>query len=95
MLKLLYGKNAPRVLLYGSYARGDANASSDIDLLLIYQEKILPGEEIRRVGGLLAELNLRYQVLISVLPTNEDRYRNDPGIFWQNVRRESKTIRAI
>ena len=94
-LRRLYGDKAPLVLLYGSYARGNANPSSDIDVLLIYQQKVQPGREIRRVGTLLADLNLRYQVLISVLPADQTQYNSHPGVFWQNVRRESKPIEAI
>jgi predicted nucleotidyltransferase len=32
----LYGKEAPELLLYGSYARGDATPASDVDVLLLY-----------------------------------------------------------
>jgi predicted nucleotidyltransferase len=64
----LYGKSVPEILLYGSYARGQAHGDSDIDILLIYPKAIYPGVEIQRVSSLLADLNLRYGVLISILP---------------------------
>jgi uncharacterized protein len=94
-LQRLYGENAPAILLYGSYARGQAHLESDIDVLLIYPRDIYPGEEIRRVSSILADLNLRYQVLISILPTVESDYRDSQDAFWNNVRRESIPIEAI
>jgi uncharacterized protein len=94
-LHKLYGEKAPAIFIYGSYARGQAHQESDIDVLLIYPKDIYPGEEIRRVGSILAELNLRYQVLISILPVVESDYRHSKNAFWNNVRRESIPIEAI
>ncbi len=94
-LQKLYGKSAPAIILYGSYARGQAHNDSDIDILLIYPKDIYPGEEIRRVSSVLADLNLRYGVLISVLPATEGEYRNSTEMFWRNVRRERIPIEAI
>jgi predicted nucleotidyltransferase len=94
-LQKLYGKNAPAILLYGSYARGQAHDDSDIDILLIYTNDIYPGEEIQRISVVLADLNLRYGVLISVLPATEGEYRNSTEMFWRNVRRERIPIEAI
>lgn len=87
-LRRLYGKQAPSVMLYGSYARGEAAEGSDVDVLLIYPAVVPPGHEINRLGAILAELNLHYQVLISVLPVSEQAYQNSTGIFWRNIRQE-------
>lgn len=87
-LKKLYGEKTPRILVYGSYARDEAEPESDIDVLLLYTEEIHPGVEIRRLSSILADLNLRYQVLISIVPASEKQYRYARGSFWKNVRRE-------
>ena len=94
-IKSIYKQKAPRIRLYGSYARGDAYPGSDIDVLLIFPEKVKQAEEIRRLGALLAEINLRYQVLVSLLPVDANEYHHSPLGFWKNVRRESKAIEAI
>ncbi len=47
-----------------------------------------PSQEIRRVVPLLAELNLRYGMLLSVLPQSSAEYEEGEGPFWRNVRRE-------
>lgn len=78
--------------LYGSQARGDASPESDIDLVLLLRGMERPGQEIDRIVDLLAELNLKYQVLISVLPLEEGALENAQGAFWRNVRREGVAV---
>ena len=94
-LRQLYGPRAPLALVYGSYARGEENPNSDIDILLLYPRAIQPGKEIERVSAILAGLNLRYQVLISILPARKTDYRRAAGAFWQNIRREGVPIEQI
>ena len=94
-LAKLYGESVPDVLVYGSYARGEPNSESDIDILLLFPKEIRPGEEIRRVNWILADLNLRFQVLISVLPASENELRSSSTPFWENVRHESVPIESI
>lgn len=94
-LKKRYGRNAPLLLLYGSYARGEAKGDSDIDVVFIYAKDILPGQEITSLRAILAELNLRYQALISVLPVSADQYEHSEQAFWKQVRREGVKIGSI
>ena len=94
-LRALYGGQAPTVLVYGSYARAEEGNTSDIDLLLIYSHPIRPGREIQRVGSILANLNLRYQVLISVLPASVEDFQQATDVFWQALRREGVAIKRI
>ena len=94
-LRQLYGAQAPLALVYGSYARGEERPDSDIDILLLYQRTVRPGKEIERVSAILAKLNLRYQVLISVLPARAVDYHRATGVFWQNLRKEGVSIEQI
>lgn len=82
-----YGQHAPQVMVYGSYARGDENPESDVDVLLVY-----PSEEeivsLYELGSILSRLNLKYQVLISIMPVHKHQYETDSEMFWKNVRRD-------
>jgi len=83
-----YGDRYVRLWLYGSEARGEAHAESDVDVLLVLREVDHPTREIDRVADILADFNLRYGVLLSVLPVAEDALKTAEGPFWRNVRRE-------
>jgi hypothetical protein len=69
-----------------------AGPESDIDLILLLRGMERPGQEIDRIVDLLAELNLKYQVLISVLPLEEGAFEKAQGAFWRNVRREGVAV---
>ena len=87
-LERLYGDKLKNIILYGSWARGDATEDSDIDLLIVLGEEIIPGKEIDRMIEIITEINLKHKVLISVYPVSEKDYSivNSPLLI--NVRRE-------
>jgi predicted nucleotidyltransferase len=87
-LDKIYRPNSPEMWVYGSYVRQEETLQSDIDVLLLYPKKIHAGQEIERISPVLAELNLRYQFLISILPVSRTDYQQSSGVFWNNVRRE-------
>jgi predicted nucleotidyltransferase len=89
-LRARLGDRFAGLWLYGSQARGDAGPESDIDLVLLLRGMERPGQEIDRIVDLLAELNLKYEVLISLLPLEECALDEAPGAFWRNVRREGR-----
>jgi uncharacterized protein len=94
-LPKIYPVNMPQVLVYGSWARHEATSASDVDVLLLYPSNVHPGQEIQRLSAILADLNLRYGVLITVLPVYEVNYHNLAGPFWKNVRMEGIPIEAV
>jgi predicted nucleotidyltransferase len=91
-LRQIYGLKTPRIILYGSFARNEASENSDVDILLLFSHPIRTGTEIDRVSPLLADLNLRHEMLIAIVPATEQQYRQEAGPFWNNVRREGMEI---
>lgn len=94
-LQKIYAGRTPALLVYGSYARGEASADSDVDVLLLYPQNVQPGREIYRLREILSVLNLRYQTLISILPADEHQYQNSQATFWKNIRKETVGIERI
>jgi predicted nucleotidyltransferase len=94
-LPQIYGGTAPTIMIYGSYARKEATSSSDIDILLIYPYPVKPGKEITRMSAILADLNLRYQVLVSVLPISQNDYLRTESPLLKNIRLEGVTLESI
>lgn len=90
LLRERYGGRYRGLWLYGSQARGDAHSESDIDVLLVLADAAQPTREIDRIADVLADFNLRYGVLLSVLPVAEKTLKSAEGPFWRNVRREGR-----
>ncbi len=84
----LYGARMVAVVLFGSCARGDAVAGSDIDVLLVLHGPVYPGEEIARMGPLTAALSLQHDVVVSCVFISADRYRTEQSPLLMNIRRE-------
>ena len=87
-LQALYRERFVGLWLYGSQARGDASPESDIDVLLVLTRLDRPALEIDRYAGILADLNLRYGVLLSVMPVVQSQLLESDGPFWRNARSE-------
>ncbi|RLD18700.1 MAG: nucleotidyltransferase domain-containing protein [Caldiserica bacterium] len=88
----LYGRRLKRVILYGSWARREANNDSDIDLAVVLRGKVNPTKEIDRMIDIITDFNLKYGVLLSVYPVSEDNYRTLQSPLLINIRREGVSI---
>ncbi|MGH7492234.1 MAG: nucleotidyltransferase domain-containing protein [bacterium] len=91
-LKGFYGDRLLQALLYGSQARGEAAPGSDIDVMIVLKGPVRPGEEIAKTSELVAELSLRWEVVISCLFIDEDRFLHRNGPLLRNIRREGVEI---
>ena len=87
-IKNLYGKTLKDVILYGSWARGEATENSDIDLIVILKGTVIPGKEIDRMIDIITDINLKYEILLSIVPISEEEYKTTNSPLLINVRRE-------
>jgi len=89
----LYGQRLKKVVLYGSYARGQADDEhSDIDLAVVLAGTVEPCEEIDRMADIFTDLNLEHNVLIAVYPVSEINFEKVESPLLINVRREGITV---
>jgi predicted nucleotidyltransferase len=91
-LKELYGDSLERVVLFGSQARGDAAAGSDIDILVVLKGPVSPGKEISRTGEITSSISLRHDVVISCTFVSIDRYETEKNPLLLNVHREGVQV---
>ena len=87
-LKRLYRGRLRRILLYGSWAKGEATADSDVDVAVVLADSVVPGEEIDRMLDLVVDIGAKYDTLISVYPVSEEKYLLTRSPLLINVRRE-------
>ena len=92
-LEALYGARLKRVLLYGSRARGDYQADSDYDVLVVLEGPLDRWRERSRLSALSASIGLETagKVILSLKPMTEEQIQERTG-FMFNVRREARTI---
>ncbi len=95
-LRNLYGDRLDRLVLYGSYVRGEAHSGSDIDVLVVLNGSVeRPGREIDRMMELLYALDLKYDELISVVPVSAEDYESKQSPLLMNVRNEGILIEQV
>jgi len=88
----LYGPRLVRLMLFGSHARGDAEPGSDVDVLVVLEGPVRPGEEIRRTLDSVAELSLENNVVFSCIFVSRERFETELSPLLINVRREGVPV---
>lgn len=90
---LLLKDSVIQLKLYGSYARGDFNSDSDIDVYLLYDET-----KIKNIDDLISEISVEYQlkygIMINIYDISISYYEKNKNIspLIKNIEREGVTI---
>lgn len=94
----MFGDRVKKIILYGSYARGDFNTSSDIDIMILTD---LTDEEIveysEKIWDFAYDIELENDVLISPLIKNIDKFNYwlDTLPFYMNVQEEGVVLYGV
>ncbi len=88
----IYGESVDSIILYGSRARGDARADSDIDILVVLKDDFNYSEMLRLSSELVASLSLENDVVISRAFATKAQYEKLQIPFLMNVRREGVPV---
>ena len=97
-VKRILGNKLSKVILYGSYARGDFRENSDIDIMILVKAN---DEEIKKkfnsVCDLAFDYELEYGIVISPLVKNEEHFLkwSDALPFYRNVKMEGVIVDEI
>ena len=93
----VYGANIVKIILYGSYARGDHQKDSDIDIVAIVQgERQSLQQKLKRVWDISSDLELEYGIIIfpTVIPFAEyEKYKKDLP-YYRNIHNEGVEVVA-
>ena len=94
-VKRMLGEKLTKVIVYGSYARGDYRDNSDVDIMILVK---LSDEEIRAIKNdiydLAFDVEMSTGIEISPVIKNEEQYEYwvDTLPFYRNVRDEGVVV---
>ena len=94
-VKIILGSRLKKIVLYGSYARGDYNKSSDIDIMILTD---LSDKEISeysmKIWEKSADIEIDQWIVLSPLVRNIDDFEawSDVKPFYMNIINEGVVL---
>ena len=95
MMKLIFGSNLDKVIVYGSYARGNYRKNSDVDVMILVD---LPENEIKKMENTVYDVafDIEMETGVDISPVIKSRqqfeYWVDTLPYYRNVREEGVTV---
>jgi uncharacterized protein len=87
-----YKEQFKGLILYGSRARGHAEESSDIDILVLLNQPFDYFRELRTINELLYSLQLESKHLISAKPASIEDYKEGSNQLYRNAKRDGVAV---
>ena len=87
-----YGKRFKGLILYGSVAREQADAASDIDLLVLLAPPFDYFAELRQIVDVLYPVQLESERLISAKPVLESDFQAGSLSLYRNAARDGVAV---
>jgi predicted nucleotidyltransferase len=88
----LYGKRLKGVYLYGSYARGDFQDGSDLDVLVVLDDFERAPLELQFTDDLMGDLSLEYLITISPMFMREKEWLTADKPLLRNARVDAVAV---
>lgn len=91
-MKSTFQENLSTVLVFGSWARGDADEQSDVDLLVVLKQIDDYWKEWQRVVDIAYSIgfNEKRSLMLSTILMDEKEFLTDPSPLLMNIRKEGK-----
>ena len=85
----VYGSNLEKIVLYGSYARGEQTEESDVDVALVLREKETEMQYDAMIG-LVVDYELEHGIVLSTVSTEAAEYAKWRRVlpFYKNIEKE-------
>ena len=96
-LRHILGDKLTKVIVYGSYARGDYEKDSDIDIVaIVHGNRLDLQNKLKEIWDISSDLELEYGTIVSptVIPYEEfEKYKNDLP-YYRNIQKEGVKVVA-
>lgn len=91
----IYGSHVKQIILYGSYARGDYTADSDVDIMILLDISDMAIKDYRhQLSDMTYDFNLDYDLDIKPIAKSEEHFlqwiENYP--FYANIQKEGVSL---
>jgi predicted nucleotidyltransferase len=96
-LRELLGKSMRDIILFGSYARNEANDDSDIDIMVLTDlERVEISAMQWKIGEVVSEILLDYGVLVSTIVENQLFFMENQKYlpFFNSIQRDGVRLSA-
>ena len=96
-IKNLYNDHLVKIILYGSYARGDYKEDSDIDIMILVR---CDEKEIKKrrddIISIKSELGMEYNLYVSAIVQSVDYFNDHINVLpiFKNISKEGVEINA-
>lgn len=93
----VYSNDIEKIFLYGSYARGDNDAESDIDIVaIVHGDRKELQKRLKEIWNVSSDLEIEYGIVISptVIPYDEYIKFKDILPYYHNISTEGVDIVA-
>ena len=94
-IKKILGERLKKVILYGSYARGDYNKKSDVDIRILTDLSFEEIEDYRdKISDIAYDIELNTGIILSPVIKNIEKYNSRINFvpFYKNVEKEGVVL---
>jgi len=91
------GDKLEKVILFGSYARGDYDEESDIDIMVIADIAVEEAHEVRKkIHASMGRIGLEHDVLVCLIMACSDIFHKSKDVagFYINVQKDGVLLYA-
>lgn len=80
-----------KILVFGSAARGEAKAGSDIDLLVLMPEGTHRRRTAQGLYRVIGPIGVPFDLLVAT-PADLARHRDNPGLIYRTILAEAREV---
>ncbi len=91
-LNNVYGDRIKRVVVYGSFAKGEADEESDVDIAVVVADELNPNKIENSLDSLLFQILMEKGELITVLVIPESKFTTYNSPLILNIKEEGVPI---